>query len=101
MSKAAPKHKRIGKHDFRLVGRQELYFKGEHTVSFKPLPKKYINPHLANKTKKGASSLSSTTTANSTPTPSNCPLVPLTTTSNSSKNTKKEPHNLWPNSASW
>ena len=41
MSKAPVKHKRIGKHDFRLIGRQDLYFKGEHIVSFKPLPKKY------------------------------------------------------------
>jgi len=34
------KNKRIGKHHFRLVGKDNLYFKGTHVVAFTPLPKK-------------------------------------------------------------
>ena len=40
MSVSGAKTKRIGKHYFRLVGRDNLYFKGEHVVAFTPLPKR-------------------------------------------------------------
>ena len=40
MSSPAPKTRRIGKNHFRLIGKEVLYFKGHHVVSFNPLPKK-------------------------------------------------------------
>ena len=40
MSSGVAKTRRIGKHHLRLTGKDNLYFKGQHVVSFAPLPKK-------------------------------------------------------------
>lgn len=40
MSASGAKTKRIGKYHFRLIGKDNLYFKGEQVVSFHNLPKK-------------------------------------------------------------
>ena len=72
MNPTTTKTKRIGKHYFRLTGRDNLYFKGQHIVNFTPLPKKYHSPHSANKLAIATvqSCPLSTTIANTTPQPS-------------------------------
>lgn len=94
MSVKGGKTKRIGKHYFRLIGKDSLYFKGEHLVSFAPLPKKYPSYHTAKIEKIEPSCPSSTMTASTTPTPFNCPPSPQKTINNFSKNMRREPLSL-------
>lgn len=89
MSAKGGKTKRIGKHFFRLIGTEGLYFKGEHIVSFTPLPKRYSWYDSGKEYKTGLSCLSSTSTGNTTLRPSDCPLRPCKMENSSWKNMKK------------
>ena len=84
------KTRRIGKHHFRLIGKDNLYFKGEHIVSFAPLNKGYISIHVVNSSKIEKSSLLSIMIGNFIPMLSNSLQPPLITTNKSKKNIKKE-----------
>lgn len=70
-----PRKKRITKHTFLLSGSEKLYFKQDTEVSFRPLPrKKYAQKHLGialtTTPKTDPSSPPLSTTASSSPTPS-------------------------------
>lgn len=88
------KTKRIGKHYFRLVGGDNLYYKGELTISFAPLKKKYLSLYAANSSSIDQFSLPSTTTANTSPLPSICLPPPLKTIHNYSRTTHAESRRL-------
>lgn len=71
------KTKRIGKHDFRIIGRPKVHFSGKCVVSFAPLPPKYRLAHLAKRRPIQKSCLPSTMTANSILIPLSYPQILL------------------------
>lgn len=90
MTNKCKRIKKNTKHFFVLSGREELYFREEVAVCFKPLNRTYPPPHAAKPAPPPPSRPPSTTTANITPTPSYSPSHRPTINSSLKQTTGRE-----------